>query len=147
MQQLVAFGRLRDEVLDPGTRPGHHAIHYASQGYSATGIDSSPAGIELTPLSARRKIIRLEVDAVVEVGHQSPRAIAGRPSAWIGLPLATERIWSLAGDSVLAVVESTTVRGCGCHHGQMTDLPEHPASQQASESGAPSSNGAPQQIR
>jgi len=29
----------------------------------------------------------------------------------------------------------------------MTDLPEHPAPQQASESGAPSSNAAPQQIR
>jgi SAM-dependent methyltransferase len=46
VQQLVAFGGLRGDVLDPGTGPGHHAIHYASQGYSATGIDSSPAGIE-----------------------------------------------------------------------------------------------------
>jgi hypothetical protein len=46
VKQLVAFGGLRGEVLDPGTGPGHHAIHYASQGYSATGIDSSPAGID-----------------------------------------------------------------------------------------------------
>lgn len=45
VQQLVAFGGLRGEVLDPGTGPGHHAIQYASQGYSATGIENSPAGI------------------------------------------------------------------------------------------------------
>jgi SAM-dependent methyltransferase len=46
VQQLVAYGALRGEVLDPGTGPGHHAIHYASKGYSATGIDASPAAIE-----------------------------------------------------------------------------------------------------
>jgi SAM-dependent methyltransferase len=54
VQQLVAFGGLRGEVLDPGTGPGHHAIHYASQGYSATGIDSSPAGIERAKGNAQR---------------------------------------------------------------------------------------------
>jgi SAM-dependent methyltransferase len=54
VQQLVAFGALRGEVLDPGTGPGHHAIHYASQGYSATGIDSSPAGIERAKRNAQR---------------------------------------------------------------------------------------------
>ena len=43
VQQLVALGAIKGEVLDPGTGPGHHAIYYASQGYSATGIDSSPA--------------------------------------------------------------------------------------------------------
>ena len=41
VQQLVAYGAIRGEVLDPGTGPGHHAIHFASQGYSATGIDGS----------------------------------------------------------------------------------------------------------
>jgi 2-polyprenyl-3-methyl-5-hydroxy-6-metoxy-1,4-benzoquinol methylase len=46
VQQLVAYGALRGEVLDPGTGPGHRAIHYASKGYSATGIDASPAAIE-----------------------------------------------------------------------------------------------------
>ncbi|RVW00148.1 class I SAM-dependent methyltransferase [Rhodococcus xishaensis] len=46
VQELVAYGALRGEVLDPGTGPGHNAIYYASKGYSATGIDSSPAAIE-----------------------------------------------------------------------------------------------------
>jgi SAM-dependent methyltransferase len=46
VQQLVALGAVRGEVLDPGTGPGHHAIYYASQGYAATGIDASPAAIE-----------------------------------------------------------------------------------------------------
>lgn len=52
VQQLVAFGALRGEVLDPGTGPGHHAIYYASQGYSTTGIDHSPAAIELAQRNA-----------------------------------------------------------------------------------------------
>ncbi|MCW2652977.1 MAG: methyltransferase [Mycobacterium sp.] len=60
VQQLVAFGGLRGEVLDPGTGPGHHAIHYASKGYSATGIDSSPAGIERAKRNAQRA--RVSVD-------------------------------------------------------------------------------------
>ncbi|QUR65805.1 class I SAM-dependent methyltransferase [Mycobacterium spongiae] len=46
VQELVAHGAVRGEVLDPGTGPGHHAIYYASKGYSATGIDASPAAIE-----------------------------------------------------------------------------------------------------
>ncbi|OHV03938.1 class I SAM-dependent methyltransferase [Mycobacterium talmoniae] len=46
VQQLVALGAIRGEVLDPGTGPGHHAIYYASKGYAATGIDASPAGLE-----------------------------------------------------------------------------------------------------
>jgi SAM-dependent methyltransferase len=46
VQQLVAYGGVRGEVLDPGTGPGHHAIYYASKGYSTTGIDASPAAIE-----------------------------------------------------------------------------------------------------
>jgi SAM-dependent methyltransferase len=41
VQQLVAVGAIKGEVLDPGTGPGHHAIYYASKGYSATGIDGS----------------------------------------------------------------------------------------------------------
>src|ERR1700742_691345 len=46
VQQLVALGAIKGEVLDPGTGPGHHAIHYASKGLSATGIDASPTAIE-----------------------------------------------------------------------------------------------------
>jgi hypothetical protein len=44
VQQLVAYGALRGEVRDPGTGPGHHAIHFALKGYATTGIDSSHGG-------------------------------------------------------------------------------------------------------
>ncbi len=54
VQQLVALGAVKGEVLDPGTGPGHHAIFYASKGYSATGIDSSPSAIERAKENARR---------------------------------------------------------------------------------------------
>jgi SAM-dependent methyltransferase len=53
VQQLVAYGALRGEVLDPGTGPGHHAIHYVSKGYTATGIDSSPAAIDRAKRNAQ----------------------------------------------------------------------------------------------
>jgi SAM-dependent methyltransferase len=46
VQQLVAYGAVRGSVLDPGTGPGHHAIHYASKGLRATGVDASAAAIE-----------------------------------------------------------------------------------------------------
>ncbi len=54
VQLLVASGALRGEVLDPGTGPGHHAIYFASKGYSATGIDASPAAIERARSNASR---------------------------------------------------------------------------------------------
>ena len=54
VRQLVALGAIKGEVLDPGTGPGHHAIYYASQGYSATGIDASPTGLERAKENARR---------------------------------------------------------------------------------------------
>jgi SAM-dependent methyltransferase len=54
VQQLVAYGALRGEVLDPGTGPGHHAIHFVSKGYATTGIDSSPAAIDRAKRNARR---------------------------------------------------------------------------------------------
>ena len=54
VQQLVALGAIKGEVLDPGTGPGHHAIYYASNGYSATGIDASPSGLERAKENARR---------------------------------------------------------------------------------------------
>lgn len=60
IQQLVAYGALRGEVLDPGTGPGHHAIYYASKGYPTTAIDLDPATIELAKHNARRA--RVEVD-------------------------------------------------------------------------------------
>lgn len=54
VQQLVALGAVKGEVLDPGTGPGHHAIHYASKGLSATGIDASPAAIERARQNAQK---------------------------------------------------------------------------------------------
>ena len=54
VQQLVALGAIKGEVLDPGTGPGHHAIYYASKGYSATGIDASPTAIERAQENARK---------------------------------------------------------------------------------------------
>src|SRR6201985_1549287 len=54
VKQLVALGAIKGEVLDPGTGPGHHAIYFASQGDSATGIDSSPAAIERAKENARK---------------------------------------------------------------------------------------------
>ncbi|ORB16797.1 class I SAM-dependent methyltransferase [Mycobacterium noviomagense] len=54
VQQLVALGAVKGEVLDPGTGPGHHAIYYASKGLKATGIDASPAGLERARENARK---------------------------------------------------------------------------------------------
>lgn len=54
VQQLVALGAVKGEVLDPGTGPGHHAIHYASKGLSATGIDASPTAIERARQNAQK---------------------------------------------------------------------------------------------
>ncbi|MEB3071311.1 class I SAM-dependent methyltransferase [[Mycobacterium] vasticus] len=54
VQQLVAYGALRGEVLDPGTGSGHHAIHYAAHGYSTTGIDLLPAAITQAQHNAAR---------------------------------------------------------------------------------------------
>src|ERR1700759_1844599 len=53
VRQLVALGAIKGEVLDPGTGPGHHAIYFASKGYSATGIDASPTGLERARENAR----------------------------------------------------------------------------------------------
>src|SRR5271166_5700819 len=60
VQQLVALGAIKGEVLDPGTGPGHHAIYYASKGYSATGIDSSPAAIERARRNAERAGVKVD---------------------------------------------------------------------------------------
>jgi len=54
VQQLVAVGAIKGEVLDPGTGPGYHAIYYASKGLSATGIDGSAAAIERARENARK---------------------------------------------------------------------------------------------
>lgn len=54
VQQLVALGAIKGEVLDPGTGPGHHAIYYASKGYSATGIDGSAGAIERARANAQK---------------------------------------------------------------------------------------------
>lgn len=63
VQQLVALGAVRGEVLDPGTGPGHHAIFFASKGLSATGIDASPTAIERAKENAARAVV--SVDFVV----------------------------------------------------------------------------------
>jgi SAM-dependent methyltransferase len=54
VQQLVALGAVRGEVLDPGTGPGHHAIYYATKGYSATGVDGSAGALERARENAQR---------------------------------------------------------------------------------------------
>ena len=54
VQKLVALGAIKGEVVDAGTGPGHHAIHYASKGLSATGIDASPTAIERAKQNAER---------------------------------------------------------------------------------------------
>jgi 2-polyprenyl-3-methyl-5-hydroxy-6-metoxy-1,4-benzoquinol methylase len=59
VKQLVAYGALRGEVLDPGTGPGYHAIHYASQGYATTGVDGSPAAIEWARRNAEKAAVQV----------------------------------------------------------------------------------------
>jgi SAM-dependent methyltransferase len=54
VQQLVALGAIKGEVLDPGTGPGHHAIYYASKGYSSTGIDGSEGAVERARANAQK---------------------------------------------------------------------------------------------
>ena len=54
VQQLVALGAIKGEVLDPGTGPGHHAIYYASKGYSATGIDGSEGALQRARDNAKK---------------------------------------------------------------------------------------------
>ncbi|WP_028478503.1 class I SAM-dependent methyltransferase [Nocardia sp. CNY236] len=60
VRELVAHGAVRGEVLDPGTGPGHHAIYYASKGYSTTGIDASPTAIEHAEHNARRAGVKVD---------------------------------------------------------------------------------------
>jgi SAM-dependent methyltransferase len=60
VQQLVAYGAIRGEVLDPGTGPGYHAIHYALHGYSTTGIDGSPTAIERARRNAERAGVQID---------------------------------------------------------------------------------------
>lgn len=60
VQQLVAYGAVRGEVLDPGTGPGYHAIHYAAHGYSTTGVDGSPAAIERAKRNAERAGVQVD---------------------------------------------------------------------------------------
>lgn len=74
VQQLVAYGALRGDVLDPGTGPGHHAIHYAAHGYSVTGIDHSPAAIALARHNAELAGVTVDfqlADAVDLAGFES----------------------------------------------------------------------------
>jgi SAM-dependent methyltransferase len=73
VQQLVAYGAVRGEVLDPGTGPGYHAIHYASQGYSTTGVDGSPSAIERAKRNAERAGVTVDfevADATVLEGFE-----------------------------------------------------------------------------
>ena len=73
VQQLVAYGAVRGEVLDPGTGPGHHAIHYASQGYSTTGVDGSSSAIERAKRNAERAGVHVDFrvgDATVLDGFE-----------------------------------------------------------------------------
>lgn len=60
VQQLVAYGAIRGDVLDPGTGPGYHAIHFASQGFSATGVDGSPTAIARAKRNAERAGVQVD---------------------------------------------------------------------------------------
>lgn len=60
VRQLVAYGAVRGEVLDPGTGPGYHAVHFAAQGYSTTGIDASPSAIERAKRNAERAGVEVD---------------------------------------------------------------------------------------
>lgn len=74
VQQLVAYGAVRGEVLDPGTGPGYHAIYYASQGYSTTGVDGSPSAIERAKRNADRAGVQVDfqlADATTLDGFES----------------------------------------------------------------------------
>jgi SAM-dependent methyltransferase len=51
---LSRWGPIKGDVLDPGIGPGHHAIYYASNGYSTTGIDGSLTAIERAKQNAQR---------------------------------------------------------------------------------------------
>lgn len=53
VRRLVALGAIRGAVLDPGTGPGHHAIHFARHGFDATGIDVSETAIERARANAQ----------------------------------------------------------------------------------------------
>lgn len=53
VRRLVALGAIKGAVLDPGTGPGHHAIHCARHGFAATGIDVSETAIERARANAR----------------------------------------------------------------------------------------------
>lgn len=62
---LVArSGTFRGEVLDVGCGTGEHALLAASLGLRATGVDSSPAAINL----ARAKAVARSLDATFVVG-------------------------------------------------------------------------------
>ena len=74
VQQLVAYGAVHGEVLDPGTGPGYHAIHFASQGYSTTGLDGSPSAIERAKANAQRAGVQVDfqvADATVLAGFEN----------------------------------------------------------------------------
>jgi SAM-dependent methyltransferase len=62
VQQLVAVGAIKGEVLDPGTGPGHHAIYYASKGYKATGIDGSAGAIERARENAQQAGVSVDFE-------------------------------------------------------------------------------------
>ena len=62
VQQLVALGAVKGEVLDPAG-PGHHAIYYASKGHSATGMDPSPSALERARQNARKAGVSVNLPA------------------------------------------------------------------------------------
>lgn len=71
VRRLAALGAIRGNVLDPGTGPGHNAIHLASQGYSVTGIDASETAIARARDNAGRAGVNVEfevADATTLVG-------------------------------------------------------------------------------
>ncbi|BBX61666.1 hypothetical protein MSAS_08400 [Mycobacterium saskatchewanense] len=62
LMELVALGAIRGEVLDAGCGLGDNAIYLARQGYSVTGLDSSPTGIERARVRAAATGVRVRFE-------------------------------------------------------------------------------------
>jgi SAM-dependent methyltransferase len=70
LAELAGAGALRGRVLDVGCGTGEHALLAASLGQDATGIDASPAAIEIARRKAAQRslAVSFEVRDALELG-------------------------------------------------------------------------------
>jgi SAM-dependent methyltransferase len=70
LAELAEAGALRGRVLDAGCGTGEHALLAASLGLAATGIDASPAAIEIARRKARQRglPVSFEVRDALDLG-------------------------------------------------------------------------------